>query len=450
MARRWFGKAVCIVFDHASFYVRLAFHTGYIPGMLFLRTIRPSCRISTLAHGLFKNIVLLCVFFLTFCFFVSRLPLPSSSSSSFSPSPPPSPSASSSISTFSFSSFPSSSDQVCKVHQRLPEGGVLVFLTGKREIVHMCDKLRREFPLPRAKTGRGGKGSRGRRLEEDKEGSGSGGGGGDGGGDAVAGSAGLELKNKDSNEDDDRDRKEEDGSGDGSKESLGGKEGAGRGKLLVPEEEEEGGGEREATAATVATAPPQEKPRETNRDALLYREADDDEEDAARLADMERGNGDDIDADTAAVGNDDGGEKERRNSDHDGSGGEGGLSSGSEAEDDEDHGGGISKGGGGGGGNALPPVHVVPLYAMLTAEEQAKVFRPPPEGHRLVVVATNVAETSITIPGISYVVDCGRQKRRVVQRGSGISQFEVGWVSKASADQRAGRAGRTGPGHCYR
>lgn len=98
----------------------------------------------------------------------------------------------------------------------------------------------------------------------------------------------------------------------------------------------------------------------------------------------------------------------------------------------------------------LQPLHVVPLYAMLTADEQSKVFADPPAGHRLVVVSTNVAETSITIPGISYVVDCGRQKRRVVQRGSGISQFEVGWVSKASADQRAGRAGRTGPGHCYR
>lgn len=111
---------------------------------------------------------------------------------------------------------------------------------------------------------------------------------------------------------------------------------------------------------------------------------------------------------------------------------------------------GAGDGAGAGAIAALPPVHVVPLYAMLTAQEQAKVFCAPPEGHRLIVVATNVAETSITIPGIAYVVDCGRQKRRVVHRGSGISQFEVGWVSKASADQRAGRAGRTGPGHCYR
>ena len=66
------------------------------------------------------------------------------------------------------------------------------------------------------------------------------------------------------------------------------------------------------------------------------------------------------------------------------------------------------------------------------------------------VIATNVAETSITIPGIRYVVDCGRQKERVFNLQSGVSKFEVRWVAQASAEQRAGRAGRTGPGHCYR
>ena len=66
------------------------------------------------------------------------------------------------------------------------------------------------------------------------------------------------------------------------------------------------------------------------------------------------------------------------------------------------------------------------------------------------VIATNVAETSITIPGVRYVVDCGRQKERVINLQSGVSKFEVRWVAQASAEQRAGRAGRTGPGHCYR
>lgn len=55
-------------------------------------------------------------------------------------------------------------------------------------------------------------------------------------------------------------------------------------------------------------------------------------------------------------------------------------------------------------------MHIVPLYSLLPNEKQLKVFEPPPSGSRLVVVATNVAETSLTIPGIRYVVDCGRAK----------------------------------------
>lgn len=98
------------------------------------------------------------------------------------------------------------------------------------------------------------------------------------------------------------------------------------------------------------------------------------------------------------------------------------------------------------------PEHTVilPLYSLLSNEDQMKVFASVPENHRLIVVATNVAETSLTIPGIKYVVDAGRSKERVYDPGCGISEFQVQWVSKASADQRAGRAGRTGPGHCYR
>uniref|UniRef100_A0A8I3QAU9 DEAH-box helicase 37 n=1 Tax=Canis lupus familiaris TaxID=9615 RepID=A0A8I3QAU9_CANLF len=82
--------------------------------------------------------------------------------------------------------------------------------------------------------------------------------------------------------------------------------------------------------------------------------------------------------------------------------------------------------------------------------QQSQVFQPPPEGTRLCVVATNVAETSLTIPGIKYVVDCGKVKKRHYDRVTGVSSFRVTWVSQASADQRAGRAGRTEPGHCYR
>ncbi len=96
------------------------------------------------------------------------------------------------------------------------------------------------------------------------------------------------------------------------------------------------------------------------------------------------------------------------------------------------------------------PLHILPLYSLLPSEKQMRVFEEPPEGSRLVVVATNVAETSLTIPGIRYVVDSGRAKERAYDAASGIQSFNVSWVSKAAAGQRAGRAGRTGPGHCYR
>ena len=98
------------------------------------------------------------------------------------------------------------------------------------------------------------------------------------------------------------------------------------------------------------------------------------------------------------------------------------------------------------------PAHaiVLPLYSMLSVEEQARVFAAVPAGQRLIVVATNIAETSITIPGIAYVVDTGRQKCRNYHAGTGIASYDVMWISKAAADQRAGRAGRTTPGHCYR
>ncbi|KNG50425.1 deah-box rna helicase [Stemphylium lycopersici] len=95
-------------------------------------------------------------------------------------------------------------------------------------------------------------------------------------------------------------------------------------------------------------------------------------------------------------------------------------------------------------------VHVLPLYSQLPTNQQLRVFEQPPDGSRLIVLATNVAETSLTIPGIRYVFDCGRAKEKKYDRVTGVQSFEVGWISKASANQRSGRAGRTGPGHCYR
>ncbi|GLI67101.1 hypothetical protein VaNZ11_011306, partial [Volvox africanus] len=121
-------------------------------------------------------------------------------------------------------------------------------------------------------------------------------------------------------------------------------------------------------------------------------------------------------------------------------------------------------GGGGGGGSGdgsggvgpdqggPAPVYVLPLYAMLPQAQQAKVFAPHPPGHRLIIVATNVAETSLTIPGIRYVVDAGRSKQKLLEEASSgqMARYDVRWISKASASQRAGRAGRTCPGHAYR
>lgn len=96
------------------------------------------------------------------------------------------------------------------------------------------------------------------------------------------------------------------------------------------------------------------------------------------------------------------------------------------------------------------PLWVLPLYSLLPSHKQQRVFDPPPEGARLCVVTTNVAETSLTIPNIKYVVDSGRQKTRLYDKVTGVSAFVVTFASKAAANQRAGRAGRTAAGHCYR
>ncbi|KAG8713137.1 putative ATP-dependent RNA helicase DHR1 [Ceratobasidium sp. 394] len=206
--------------------------------------------------------------------------------------------------------------KVAKIHARLPPGGVLVFMTGQREIVELCKRLGRRF----------GKG----RVEKEKE--------------KV--------------------------------------EGMGAGEGVVESEEVELGDRRDDV-----------------------REGDDGE-----LEDN---------ADEEALDTDD--EEEAENKE---------LQIDTERSD--------------------VPMHIVPLYSLLPSDKQMKVFEPPPDGARLVVIATNVAETSLTIPGIRYVVDTGRAKERRFDPASGLQSFDISWISKASAAQRAGRAGRTGPGHCYR
>ncbi|KAL4094436.1 hypothetical protein PRIC1_010097 [Phytophthora ramorum] len=220
--------------------------------------------------------------------------------------------------------------KVIKIHKKLPEGGVLVFLTGQREILQLCRKLSRAYSVA----------ARNKKAA------------------ALKSSRAFRAQRR------------------------------------------------------------QSKPEQT--DSFL-REHDDIEEEA----DLEEAQvyGNEVDDEDAAYDLED---KEHASENED-----------DEDEDMDDE-------------LAVPYLHVLPLYSLLPNDEQMKVFDTPPENHRLIVVATNVAETSLTIPGIKYVVDAGRTKERVFDLANGISSFEVQWISKASADQRAGRAGRTGPGHCYR
>ncbi|KAH0619085.1 hypothetical protein JD844_018733 [Phrynosoma platyrhinos] len=95
-------------------------------------------------------------------------------------------------------------------------------------------------------------------------------------------------------------------------------------------------------------------------------------------------------------------------------------------------------------------LRVLPMYAGLPASEQMKVFERVSHNVRKVIVATNIAETSITINGISFVIDCGFVKLRAYNPKTAIECLVVVPVSKASANQRAGRAGRNRSGKCYR
>lgn len=95
-------------------------------------------------------------------------------------------------------------------------------------------------------------------------------------------------------------------------------------------------------------------------------------------------------------------------------------------------------------------VNAVPLHSALTPEEQKSIFAPDRPGQRKVVIATNIAETSITVDGVVHVIDSGKVKETRYDALNGMSCLVETWVSKASAKQRRGRAGRTRPGHCWR
>lgn len=101
-------------------------------------------------------------------------------------------------------------------------------------------------------------------------------------------------------------------------------------------------------------------------------------------------------------------------------------------------------------GSKMKELIILPIYANLPSDMQAKIFDPTPPGSRKVVLATNIAETSLTIDGIIYVIDPGFCKQNSFNARSGMESLVVTPISKASANQRAGRAGRVAAGKCFR
>ncbi|XP_062157376.1 probable pre-mRNA-splicing factor ATP-dependent RNA helicase DEAH4 [Alnus glutinosa] len=93
---------------------------------------------------------------------------------------------------------------------------------------------------------------------------------------------------------------------------------------------------------------------------------------------------------------------------------------------------------------------ILPLHGSLPPEMQVRVFNPPPPNCRRFIVSTNIAETSLTVDGVVYVIDSGYVKQRQYNPSTGMYSLDVVQISKVQANQRAGRAGRTRPGKCYR
>ncbi|XP_050068225.1 probable ATP-dependent RNA helicase kurz [Anopheles maculipalpis] len=245
-----------------------------------------------------------------------------------------------------------------KIHTKLPDGGILVFLTGQKEVNTMVRKLRKMFPC-------------------------------------HAGKEGVTEKKKEEGKEDAEEEKDEDEEFDsiyrGKKAHKGTK----------PKSEKK---RKRGSGVTVPVLP------QINLDTYDLPHVDDTEGDLAEENDsdseLEDESEDELDVDNLDTG----------------------VSALRKSQ----------------------PLWVLPLYSMLSPDKQQRIFQTPPEGARLCVIATNVAETSLTIPDIKYVVDTGRQKTKLYDKTTGVTAFVVTYTSKASANQRAGRAGRVAPGHCYR
>lgn len=219
--------------------------------------------------------------------------------------------------------------KICKMHRRLPMGGILVFLTGQNEIQYLMKKLRKTFPLPKL----------------NQEG---------------------------------------------------------------PEEQNEPKVKILASEVVVET---EDVELSTTMDSTVHQLLTEDDNETEDISFFSDNNGHESDLSGAE-----------------------GVGEGSNNLSD----------------TTASPLHILPLYSLLPTDQQLRIFQDPPPGHRLCILATNIAETSLTIPNIRYVVDTGRVKSRVYIKSTGVTSYDITWVSKASAAQRAGRAGRTGPGHCYR
>ncbi|WP_460712859.1 ATP-dependent helicase HrpB [Lysobacter terrae] len=102
------------------------------------------------------------------------------------------------------------------------------------------------------------------------------------------------------------------------------------------------------------------------------------------------------------------------------------------------------------GSEATRRVDVLQLHGELPVEQQSRVLQPDPEGHRRIVLATNVAESSVTLPGVRVVIDSGLAREPRYDPNSGFARLDVVNIAQASADQRAGRAGRVAEGFAYR
>ena len=101
-------------------------------------------------------------------------------------------------------------------------------------------------------------------------------------------------------------------------------------------------------------------------------------------------------------------------------------------------------------GPELPKILVLPLFAALSSAAQQRIFQPAPRNTRKIIIATNIAETSVTVPGVRFVIDSGKAKVKQFRTSIGMESLLVKPISQSSAIQRQGRAGREGPGQCYR